>query len=364
MKHIDEYRDGRLIKAVLARIEALDVPACNLMEVCGTHTMAIARCGLREVLPAQVKLLSGPGCPVCVTAQSDIDYVVALSRQAKVIIASYGDMLRVPGSESSLERERGLGARIEVVYSSDDALQLAEDNPQAQVVFIAVGFETTAPAIAATILETARRKLKNLSFFVTHKLVPPALEALGNMPRLKLDGLICPGHASAIIGCAAYRPIAERRGLPCVVVGFEPLDVAEGIYMLLKQIADGRSVVENQYSRLVREGGNPQALQVMYRAYEVSDAEWRGLGTIAESGLKLRKRLREFDARERFALRLPPSKEPRGCRCGDVLCGLISPKECKLFGGACKPENPVGPCMVSSEGSCAAHYKYLSGSEK
>jgi hydrogenase expression/formation protein HypD len=359
MKHIDEYRDSKLVKAVLAQIHQLEIPACNLMEVCGTHTMAIARSGIRQVLPPQVKLLSGPGCPVCVTPQNDIDYIVALAQQAGVIIASYGDMLRVPGTSSSLEQARGQGARIEVVYSSDDALQLAVDNKDAQIVFVAVGFETTAPGIAATILETARRKLGNLSFFVTHKLVPPALQALTRMPRLKIDGLICPGHASAIIGCEVYEALAGAGGLPCVVVGFEPLDVAEGLYMLLKQISERRAEVENQYSRLVKQRGNPRALEVMYRAYEVSDAEWRGLGVIPGSGLKLRKHLRQLDARQRFRLKVAKSKEPSGCRCGDVLCGLISPKKCKLFGKACKPETPVGPCMVSSEGSCAAYYRYL-----
>ncbi len=359
MKHITEYRDSTLVKSLVRKIDALNPPACNLMEVCGTHTMAIARAGLRDALPPQIKLISGPGCPVCVTAQRDIDYIVELARQPGVIIATFGDMVRVPGTLSSLERQRGDGARVAVVYSSDDVLSLAEDNPDDEVIFIAVGFETTAPGIAATILEARKRKLKNLSFFVTHKLVPPALAALGGMKDLKIDGLICPGHASIIIGVKVYRSLSAEKKLPCVVTGFEPLDMVEGIYLLVKQIVEGRGEVENQYSRLVREEGNPLAIKTMYKAFEVCDVEWRGLGIIPASGLRLKQSLSELDASRRFKVKPVKSKEPKGCRCGDVLCGKIPPSACKLFGKVCKPESPVGPCMVSSEGSCAAHYRYL-----
>jgi hydrogenase expression/formation protein HypD len=361
MKYIDEYRNNKLVAGLVGKIRGLDPSPCSLMEVCGTHTVAIARSGLREILPPEIRLLSGPGCPVCVTSQRDVDTMVALAGLPGVIVATFGDMVRVPGTASSLEAERAAGARVEVVYSSDDALDIAERNPNNEIVFIAVGFETTAPGIAATVLAARKRRLGNISFFVAHKLVPPALAALASLKALKLDGLICPGHVSAVIGSDAYRPVAEDKHIPCVVAGFEPVDIAGAIYRLVKQIREGRCEVENQYTRVVRKEGNPLALRQMYSAFEVCPAEWRGLGTIPASGLRLKGRLADYDALRKLRPEPPPSREPKGCRCGDVLAGKMSPPECALFGRACTPENPVGPCMVSSEGSCAAHYRYLAG---
>ena len=327
----------------------------RLMEVCGTHTMAVGRAGLRTLLPENVELVSGPGCPVCVTPQREIEQMILLSRTPGVTVCTFGDMVRVPGVDSSLERERAAGADVRVVYSASDALELAEK--EKEIVFIAVGFETTAPGVAAVALEAFEKGVSNFSLLVSHKLIPPAMEALLDGGS-SLDGYMTPGHVSVIIGSRAYEPLARRHAVPCVATGFDPEDILEGVAMLLELIIDGRAGSFIQYRRAVRVEGNPRAREVMYRAYRISDAEWRGLGVIPESGLELRPEFDSLDAAKKFSLpELPPVEIP-GCRCGEVLKGLIRPAECPLFGSECTPGTPVGPCMVSSEGSCAARYRY------
>ena len=348
------------VSALVRRIERSVKAAgreVQLMEVCGTHTMAIFRSGLRSILPAGLRLISGPGCPVCVTPSSYMDRAIAISRIPDVTVATYGDMMRVPGSMSSLERERSRGTDVRVVYSSADALELAKGLPDRRVVFLAVGFETTAPGIAATALAAEREGVKNFYLLPAPKLIPPALEAV-LAGGARLDGFICPGHVSVIIGSQAYEPIARRHHVPCVVTGFEPPEILLGLAMAAEQIAEGRAEAEIAYRHAVTREGNAQARAVMNQVFEAVDAEWRGLGTIPRSGLALRERFSSTDAARQFEVNMPESQEPPGCRCGEVLAGLVEPEECGMFGRACTPERPVGACMVSSEGTCAAHFKY------
>ncbi|RJP25002.1 MAG: hydrogenase formation protein HypD [Candidatus Omnitrophota bacterium] len=329
----------------------------RLMEVCGTHTTAIARAGLRSTLPESIELVSGPGCPVCVTAQREIERMLLLARRSNVIICTFGDMIRVPGVDSSLEQERSRGADIRVVYSPDDAMHIAEEKTEKEIVFLAVGFETTAPGIAATVLEAVEKKIKNFSLFVSHKLITPAMEAVLH-GGASIDGFITPGHVSVVLGSNEFTPLAEKFTIPCVATGFEPSDVLEGIAMLLEAIAEKRCGSFIQYVRAVKPDGNPRAREILFRVYEITDAEWRGLGIIPQSGLRLKKEFSSLDAIERFSLPQIPPVELSDCLCGDVLKGNIHPNECPLFGQACTPRTPVGPCMVSSEGACAARYKY------
>ncbi len=333
-------------------------PPATLMEVCGTHTVAVARHGLREALPEGVRLISGPGCPVCVTPQDQIDLFIALGGLEGVTLATFGDMVRVPGTVKSLEQARAEGAEVLVVYSPMDAVEAAARSPERQVVFFGIGFETTAPAVALAILEAERRGLGNFSVLCAHKLIPPAMMALLDS-EVKVDGFICPGHVSVIIGSDAYGPVAAR-GKPCVVTGFEPADVLGAVRMLVRQLTEGRSEVEVEYSRAVRPEGNRKAQELLERAFRVADARWRGLGTIPGSGYELAEELAEFDASRRFEVEPPESVEPAGCRCGEVLRGMIEPPGCPLFGKACTPKKPVGSCMVSSEGACQAWYRYRS----
>jgi hydrogenase expression/formation protein HypD len=330
----------------------------RFMEVCGTHTMVAFRTGLRQLLPPNVRLISGPGCPVCVTDTNYIDAAIELSRRANVIVATFGDLLRVPGSESSLERERAAGAVVHIVYSPTDALALARENPAKQVVFLGVGFETTAPTVAASIQRAAQERLENFSVLCAHKTMPQAMEALLKDQEVKIDGFICPGHVSVVTGAAMYRFVCERYHIPCVVSGFEAWDMLNTIAMLLAQIAEGRATVEVEYSRSVTEHGNAAAQQLMREVFEESDASWRGIGTIPRSGLAIRPKYGRFDATKALHVQFAAAKPHAGCRCGDVLRGVITPLDCKLFGRACSPVNPLGPCMVSSEGTCAAYYKY------
>lgn len=329
----------------------------RIMEVCGTHTHAIGRGGIRALMPANVELVSGPGCPVCVTSQRDVERMLLLAQVPGVTVCTFGDMLRVPGLSSSLERERSRGADVHVVYSALDALSIAREEPSREVAFLAVGFETTSPGVASVVHKAREEGIGNLSVFASHKLIVPAMEAVLSGECL-LDGFLTPGHVSVIIGTDAYEDLAKRHSLPCVATGFEPLDVLEGIAMLLGYMAEGRSGSFSQYSRAVRPGGNRRAWDTLMSVFEPSDGEWRGLGVIPASGLKLREEYAGFDAVSRFNLPEIPATDPPGCRCGDVLKGLIQPKDCGLFGRACTPRNPLGPCMVSSEGSCAARYKY------
>lgn len=336
----------------------------NLMEVCGTHTVAISRFGLRRLLPPQVKLLSGPGCPVCVTDQADIDLFLVLARQPGVIVTTFGDMIKVPGSETTLAAEKAQGRDIRIVYSPLDALAVAEANPDKLVVFYAVGFETTAPMVAAALELSVERSLTNFAIYPVHKTVPKALAALLAAPGVRIDGFILPGHVSAIIGAGAYKEITEQYGVPAVVTGFEGNDILLAIDMLLAQLAAGEARVEVEYRRAVSWEGNRTAQEILDRFFVPSDAAWRGIGVIPGTGLSLRPEYAHFDVRNRFdtaalAAKLPPPPPKlAGCACGEVLQGIKLPTECRLFGKACTPISPVGPCMVSSEGSCAAYYRY------
>ena len=334
---------------------AKGMPAVALMEVCGTHTVAIARAGIKARLPKNVNLISGPGCPVCVTPVGEIDMAIELALSGRARLVSFGDMLRVPGSNMNLDAARGRGARIDIVYSPRQALALAERGGE-EVVFLAVGFETTAPVIAAVVKAAAAMGLDNFSVLVSHRLIPPALDAL--LSAASLDGLICPGHVSTVIGWAAYDGVAREHKIPCVVAGFEPVDILESIAMLLEARKTGLAGVANQYSRSVSRWGSPLARQAIDEVFDVADGDWRGLGTIKDSALRLRPEFARFDAAARFRLRARRAPEPEGCRCGEILSGRSAPPDCRLFGAACLPERPVGPCMVSSEGACSAAYLY------
>ncbi len=352
------YRSPALCAGLAREIAGLADRPLTFMDVCGTHTMAIARHGLKSLLPPNVRLVSGPGCPVCVTAQGDLDYFQALAREPGVLVATFGDLLRVPGSRGSLAEARAAGAAVRVVASPFACLELAAAHPDRQVVFLGVGFETTAPTVAAALLTAQKKGLTNFSVLSAHKLLPPALAALLSGPDLRLSGFLCPGHVTTVIGTACYQPVAQERGLPCVVAGFEPADVLASILMLVKQVEQGRSEVEIQYKRAVRPEGNPAAVALMNRFFLPVDAPWRGLGLIPASGLALRPEYAHLDAAKRFDVAVPPAQDHPGCRCGEVLRGLMTPPECKLFAGVCNPSAPVGPCMVSAEGTCAAWYRY------
>jgi hydrogenase expression/formation protein HypD len=328
------------------------------MEVCGTHTMSAFRSGLHSLLPVNVRLLSGPGCPVCVTSQGDIDLMLALARQPGATLCTYGDMLRVPGEGGSLEAARARGADIRVIYSTLDAVELARTLPERQVILGAVGFETTAPATGAAVLAAQKRGLKNFSVFASHKRVLPAMLALLQSGDVHVDGFLCPGHVSAIIGAEVYRPICEQYRLPCVIGGFEDAGMLSAVTRLVELVRDGRAELVNEYRDAVSADGNPTALQLLDRVFEAATVPWRALGSIAESGLALREEFSQFDARRVFNLSAAVDREIPGCLCGKVITGAVTPHQCKLFGKACTPINPIGPCMVSSEGTCQAYFKY------
>jgi hydrogenase expression/formation protein HypD len=362
MKYLDAFRAKEPLQAVLARIKSLPSTPLSIMEVCGTHTVSISKFGLRSLLPPHIRLISGPGCPVCVTSQGDIDLVIMLGRDGgdnkKCIIATFGDMMRVPGSDSSLMKEKARGADVRMVYSPADALTIAAENPDAEVVFLAVGFETTSPTIAATVLKAQQSDIGNFSIISNHKLIPPAMHVLLEDATTAIDGFLCPGHVSAIIGIKPYQHIVERYRKGCVVSGFEPLDIMFSTYRLMLQIQEGAPRVEVEYSRVVQAEGNTKALQLLSRVFEVTDARWRGFGVIPRSGLTLKDEFSRYDAVNKFGLTAPIVADPGECRCGEVLRGIITPTECPLFARACSPEEPVGACMVSSEGTCATYYKY------
>lgn len=336
----------------------------SLMEVCGTHTMAIARSGIRELLPPNIRLLSGPGCPVCVTSQGDIDTVIELVRQKEVILLTFGDMMRVPGTRSSLQEERSRGADVRVVYSPLEALKIARSNPDREVVFLGIGFETTVPAVAVTLEEAREAGLDNFSLFSLHKLVAPALELIMSDPEIRVDGLICPGHVTAVTGLKHYEALAQNYGKPCVVTGFEALDILEGIVMLLHQMQNSLAKAEIQYKRVVKPEGNPAAMDAIWRVFQTAPSRWRGLGMIPDSGLQLRDEYAAMDARRKFNLPEMEDVPIKGCICGAVLTGKKIPIDCALFGRSCTPLEPVGPCMVSQEGACAAYYRYTPGKGK
>ncbi len=357
MKFIDEFRDKEIAKGLIQRIQRISTRPIQLMEVCGTHTVSIFRYGIRGILPEHIRLLSGPGCPVCVTPNSDIDLAIALSRQKDMVIVTFGDMMRVPGSTSSLQKEKAEGRDIRIVYSSLEALKIAKESLGKKVVFLAIGFETTSPTIAVALIRTREEKIRNLFFLNSQKRVPPALLALLQSKQLGIDGLILPGHVSTIIGTKPYQFISKEFGRPAVITGFEPLDVLHGISMLIEQIEAKRAHVEIQYRRVVREEGNPMALRKIYEVFEEDEGNWRGLGLIPNSGYRFKESYNEMDVKN-FDVEVEPSKEHPECLCGEVLQGIKTPLECRLFKKVCHPENPVGPCMVSIEGTCHTYFKY------
>ena len=352
--------DKEKTASLLSEIRELVPGEIRLMEVCGTHTMSIAEAGIKSMLPKEVKLLSGPGCPVCVTPPQVIDAVLELSMEKDVILTSYGDMLRVPGSKAgdSLLRRKALGAQVETVYSPVDAVELALQHPDKQVVFLGVGFETTAPGTAAAVLTAQEKGAKNFSVWSMLKLVEPALRALIAMDGFNVDGFLCPGHVATIIGADGFAFLPQDYKLPAVIAGFEPEDILLAVFRLVKQLAEKSPRLENEYTRAVSRSGNLLAQKIMKQCFEPRFDVWRGLGGIEASGLGLRDELKDFDAERRFQIKYASSEPPTACRCGEVITGRLSPELCPMFGKACTPEEPVGPCMVSSEGACAAAWKY------
>jgi len=360
MRFLDEFRVPAAARELLREINALDAGG-TFMEVCGTHTMAISKAGLRPLLAPSIDLISGPGCPVCVTSDADIDRAIAVAKLPDVTLATFGDMMKVPGTEGSLASESARGADVKVVYSPLEALDMARSDPEKRVVFLGVGFETTAPAVAATALQAKRERLRNFYLLSFHKLVPPALRALVSLDDFDVDGFILPGHVSVIIGSDAYAFLPAEFGVPCVVTGFEVTDILQAVKKLVEMRDSGPSL-EVEYARAVRPEGNPKALGVMDTVFEPCDAEWRGLFVIPGSGLALREAFQRMDA-GLWEVELPEKPAARGCRCGEILCGKIKPMDCSLFGTVCTPDEPVGPCMVSSEGTCASYFLYSEQAE-
>lgn len=358
MKFIDEYRDPELGKRLIDRIHHHSTKPVRLMEFCGGHTVSIFKHGIRQLLPQTIEMLSGPGCPVCVTANADLDKAIALAHLPNVIITSFGDMIRVPGSHSSLQQVKAEGCDVRVVYSVQDTLDIARDNPDRSVIFIGIGFETTAPTIAASILQAEQQGINNYYILSLHKLCPPVMKALLDLGEVRLNGIVCPGHVSAVIGSYPYQFIPDDYSIACVVSGFEPLDILLCIDMLVNQIETGQYQVEIAYRRGVKPEGNRQALKLMDTVFEVGEANWRGVGVVPSSGLRLRESYQQFDAEANFNINPEPSHEAKGCICGSILRGVNTPLDCKLFRQNCTPEHPVGPCMVSAEGSCATYYHY------
>ena len=358
MRLTDRFRDPDTARAVAEAIRANSTRPVRLMEFCGGHTHAILRFGIPTLLPETVDLRSGPGCPVCVTSAGDLDRAIAMAQVPEVILTTFGDMIRVPGSRTSLARAKAEGAAVRVVYSPLDALQIARQNPDRPVVFLGVGFETTAPMVASAVLTAEAEGLDNFTVFSTHKLTPPATLAILDAGEVALDGVIGPGHVTTVIGADAWRFLPEKYGIPCAVAGFEPLDLLRAILALVTMAEEDDPRVDNTYIRSVRRAGNPSAQQALERVFKVADAEWRGFGTVPQSGLQVRDEYKRFDAGRRFSVEVAPAREPPGCRCGDVLRGVLLPVECPLFAKACTPQKPIGPCMVSAEGACAAYYRY------
>jgi len=358
MRYIDEFRDPALARVLVERIHAGATNPMTFMEFCGGHTHAILRHGIRQLLPATIEMRSGPGCPVCVTSAGDLDRAIALADVPGAILTTFGDMIRVPGSTHSLQEAQAAGADVRVVYSTLDALQIARDQATRPVIFLGVGFETTAPTVAAAILQAEAEGRRNFYVYSVHKLTPPATRAILDAGEVRLSGILGPGHVTTVIGAAAWEFLPRDYGLPCAIAGFEPLDILRAIEALVRRAAEGCPAVDNTYSRSVRAGGNPVALETMYRVFEVGPADWRGLGIVPASGLHLRPEYARFDATQAFPVEVAPVQEPPGCRCGEVLRGVALPTECRLFRRVCTPLRPVGPCMVSAEGACAAYYTY------
>ena len=361
MKYIDEYRDEHIVRSLAGRIAQRTTQPWNLMEICGGQTHTIMKYGLDELMPARIHLIHGPGCPVCVTPLEVVDKAIEIASRADVTFASYGDMLRVPGSHSDLFRVKAAGGDVRIVYSPMDALKLARALPTRRVVFFAIGFETTAPPNAMAVWEARRERLDNFSMLVSHVLVPPAIRLLLGSPQNLVQGLIAPGHVCTVMGYWQYEALCRDFHVPVVVGGFEPADLLEAVYMLVAQLEEGRAVVENQYARSVRYEGNLAAQRIMEQVLEVCDRKWRGIGMIPQSGLRLRGEFAAWDAERVFGVREMTTEEPAGCISADVLQGLKRPTDCPAFAGACTPKNPMGAPMVSGEGACAAYYRYRRG---
>jgi hydrogenase expression/formation protein HypD len=361
VRYVDEYRAPDVARRLSAEIGELVETGrtYKVMEVCGGHTHAIYKHGIEDVLPAEIDLVHGPGCPVCVIPMGRVDDAIAIAERPEVIFTTFGDMLRVPGSRGSLLDAKARGADVRMVYSPLDALRIARDHPDREVVFFAIGFETTAPSTALTLLRARAEGTRNFFAFCNHVTIVPALKAILDSPDLRLDGFIGPGHVSTVIGTRPYEFVAREYGRPMVVAGFEPLDVLQAVYMVLRQLREGRTEVENQYARVVRESGNVRALEVLAETMQLRTTfEWRGLGFISQSALRLRDEFAAWDAEVRYEVPGVRVADPKACQCGEVLKGVIKPWECKVFGTACTPERPIGTCMVSSEGACAAYYNY------
>jgi hydrogenase expression/formation protein HypD len=357
MKYIDEYRDRELVSKLTTAIAQQSKKKIRIMEVCGGHTLAIRKYGIQHLIPDTIELLSGPGCPVCVTDRSAIDRAIALAREVGIIVATYGDLIRVPGSGSSLNQEKALGADIRIVYSTLEALALAKANPGKKVVFLGIGFETTTPSSAVAILEAASQQLSNFYLLSMHKIMPPAMGALIEQ-GVQIDGYIGPGHVSAVAGANIYLPLVYEHKIAIVIAGFEPVDLLQSILMLVNMTEENRHGVEIQYKRVVNPAGNVKACEIVNQVFEPCDDAWRGLGLISNSGLAIRKEYRRYDASVNFDIDVIPAPEPKGCLCGEVLRGLKKPVQCSLFGKVCTPANPIGACMVSGEGACQAYFNY------
>jgi hydrogenase expression/formation protein HypD len=359
MKFIDEYRQSDLARMLAEKIAALTDKPLKIMEVCGGHTHAIFKYGIEDLLPPNIEMIHGPGCPVCVIPLGRVDDSISIAMQPGVIFTTFGDMMRVPGSKTNLLDAKADGADVRMVYSPLDALKIAKQNPNKHVVFLALGFETTSPSTAMTILQAAKDGVENFSVFCNHITIVPALKAMLDSPDLKLDGFLGPGHVSTVIGTRPYEFVPREYGKAMAVSGFEPLDVLQSVYMVVKQIVEGRAEVENQYGRAVSRDGNRKALEVLFDVFEARRFfEWRGLGSIAHSGMKLKSKYEAFDAELKFSVPGLRIADPKACQCGEILKGVKKPWECKVFGTACTPETPIGSCMVSSEGACAAYYNF------
>ena len=359
MKFIDEFRQGELARGLAGEIARVVPRPLKIMEVCGGHTHAIFKYGIEDLLPPEITMVHGPGCPVCVIPLGRVDDALSIARRPGVVFTTFGDAMRVPGSRTSLLDAKAAGADVRMVYSPLDALKLAKKHADRQVVWLALGFETTAPSTALTVLQAAKDGVENFSVFCNHIMIVPALKALLDSPDLQLDGFVGPGHVSTVIGTRPYEFVPAEYGKPVVVSGFEPLDVLQSVYMIVRQVVEGRAEVENQYARAVPRDGNPKALEALFEVFEPRDYfEWRGLGSIAHSGMRLRAKYAAFDAELKFGVPGLRIADPKACQCGEILKGVKKPWECKVFGTACTPETPIGSCMVSSEGACAAYYNF------
>lgn len=358
MKYVKEFRNPSLVKDMLKKIESMVQDEIVIMEVCGTHTMSIFKSGIRDLLPSSIKLVSGPGCPVCVTSQGYIDTAIELSKNEDYIITTFGDMLKVPGNKSSLQKEKALGRDIRMVYSPLDAVKIAKENPHKEIIFLGVGFETTAPTIALSIDMAHRQDIKNYSILQSIKTMPNTMKQLVLDEGLKIDGFLCPGHVSTVIGAKPYEFLATEFKIPAVVGGFESGDIVMALYTLIEMIINNNNEVKNTYERLVKYEGNDKALSIIYDVFQSCDSVWRGLGKIEETGLKLKEKYDLFDSEKKLNIKMVEDKPLKGCMCGEILKGKKNPFECKLFSKTCNPVNPIGACMVSEEGTCAAYYKY------